>query len=169
LRACVVGRGSEADVQLDDESASRRHALFRVLSAGPIVEDLDSRNGTFVNGIPVVGRAHLSQGDRIALGSCLVEVIPLSAQGSDEPVTRPMSRDFRGGLAGSLTALSPREQHVFPMLASGMSAREIALQLGVGVKTIETYRMRIRHKLGLTTRAQIVRFALEAGVLRSAD
>ncbi len=164
-----MGRGSEADVQLDDESVSRRHALFRVLSSGPIVEDLDSRNGTFVNSLPVVGRAPLSQGDQIALGSCMLELIALAPQSSDEPVTRPMARDFRGGLAGSLTALSPREQHVFPLLASGMSAREIALQLGVGVKTVETYRMRIRHKLGLTTRAQIVRFALQAGVLRNAD
>jgi DNA-binding NarL/FixJ family response regulator len=66
----------------------------------------------------------------------------------------------------SLSALSPRERAVFPLLASGLSQREIASQCGVTVKTIETYRTRIGHKLGLSTRAEFIRFALEIGVLR---
>jgi DNA-binding CsgD family transcriptional regulator len=47
-----------------------------------------------------------------------------------------------------------------------LSQREIAAQCGVTVKTIETYRTRIGHKLGLSTRAEFIRFALEIGVLR---
>jgi DNA-binding NarL/FixJ family response regulator len=71
--------------------------------------------------------------------------------------------------ARSLASLSPRERTVFPLLASGLSQREIASQCGVTVKTIETYRTRIGHKLGLSTRAELVRFALETGVLRPSD
>jgi two-component system NarL family response regulator len=58
---------------------------------------------------------------------------------------------------------------VFPLLASGLSQREIASQCGVTVKTIETYRTRIGHKLGLSTRAELIRFALEIGVLRASS
>jgi DNA-binding NarL/FixJ family response regulator len=66
----------------------------------------------------------------------------------------------------ALAALSPRERTVFPLLAGGLSQREIAARCGVSVKTVETYRTRISHKLGLQNRAELIRFALEAGVLR---
>src|SRR5687767_7320851 len=70
----VVGRGSEADLQLDHESVSRRHAAFRGDGGQLVVEDLQSRNGTFVNGQPIVGRVSVVVGDRIVLGSCELEL-----------------------------------------------------------------------------------------------
>ena len=85
------------------------------------------------------------------------------------PTQRPAARSSCSAprsASRSLDALSPRERAVFPLLASGLSQREIASQCGVTVKTIETYRTRIGHKLGLSTRAELIRFALEIGVLR---
>jgi two-component system, NarL family, response regulator NreC len=61
--------------------------------------------------------------------------------------------------------LSDRELQVLKMVAEGFSSREIAQQIFVGVKTIETYRGRFAEKLGLTSRADIVRYALEIGLL----
>ncbi len=61
--------------------------------------------------------------------------------------------------------LSRREQQVLRMLAYGHTLIEIANQLEISRKSIETYRARIREKLGLHTRADIVRYALETGVL----
>lgn len=70
--------------------------------------------------------------------------------------------------AGSGTKiLSQREQQVLRMLAYGHTLIEIATQLEISRKSIETYRARIREKLGLHTRADIVRYALETGVLNS--
>ncbi|MCZ7682175.1 MAG: LuxR C-terminal-related transcriptional regulator [Sandaracinaceae bacterium] len=63
--------------------------------------------------------------------------------------------------------LSPREREVFERLARGETQREVAESLGLSVKTVETYRARIADKLGLKTRADLVRFALESGVLRA--
>ena len=62
--------------------------------------------------------------------------------------------------------LSDREREVLRLIAEGRTYKEMANLLGVSVKTIETYRERIKEKLGLTTRAEMVRYALEKGLLR---
>ena len=56
--------------------------------------------------------------------------------------------------------LSQRETQVLQLLALGYTNQEIAEQLVVGVRTVETYRKRIMDKLNLHTRAQLVRYAL---------
>lgn len=66
---------------------------------------------------------------------------------------------------GSTKLLSQREQQVLRMLAYGHTLVEIASHLSISRKSIETYRARIREKLGLHTRADVVRYALETGVL----
>lgn len=60
--------------------------------------------------------------------------------------------------------LSQREEQVLKMLAYGHTVTEIARQLTLSRQSIETYRERIREKLGLRTRSDIVRYALETGV-----
>jgi len=70
-RAYVFGRDAGCDIVLDDSGCSRRHARLSV--AGDVrhisLEDLKSKNGTFVNGRPIRQRIDLASGDRIQLGS----------------------------------------------------------------------------------------------------
>jgi two-component system, NarL family, response regulator NreC len=61
--------------------------------------------------------------------------------------------------------LSERELQVLKLVAEGFSSREISQQIFVSVKTVETYRGRFAEKLGLASRADIVRYALETGLL----
>jgi len=61
--------------------------------------------------------------------------------------------------------LSAREAEVLRLLAQGHSYKEAADHLGVSVKTIETHRQRLSDKLGLKSRAQLFRFAVEVGLL----
>ena len=63
----VLGRGTEAQVQLEDVGVSRRHALIR-LSPVPVVVDLGSTNGTVVDGVRV-DEATLHDGSTLVLGS----------------------------------------------------------------------------------------------------
>jgi len=63
------------------------------------------------------------------------------------------------------TALSHREREVEKFVAHGYSNRDIAEKLDVSVKTIETYRYRATEKLGLRTRADLVRYAIDQGWL----
>ena len=61
--------------------------------------------------------------------------------------------------------LSPREQEVLKLLAQGYTNQEVGTRLCLSVKTIETYRARIVDKLGLRSRADLTRYALELGLL----
>ena len=62
-------------------------------------------------------------------------------------------------------SLSEREREVLRLVALGHTAAEIAQQLALSVKTIETYRSRGMEKLGLRSRAALVKYALERGLL----
>ncbi len=63
--------------------------------------------------------------------------------------------------------LSDRELQVLKLVAEGFSSREIAEQIYISTKTVEAYRARFAEKLGLKSRAQIVRYALNLGLLSS--
>jgi len=61
--------------------------------------------------------------------------------------------------------LSGRELEVLTALAHGFTNSQIAKRMGVSVKSVETYRARLSDKLGFRHRADLVRYALEAGLL----
>ena len=61
--------------------------------------------------------------------------------------------------------LSPRETEVLRLVALGYSAQQIASELGISVSTVETHRAHVSEKLGLHGRAQLVRYALNVGLL----
>lgn len=62
-----VGRGQKNGLRLADETVSRRHALVEFEGGGHVLTDLNSTNGSFVNGRRVE-RLRLKPGDRIVLG-----------------------------------------------------------------------------------------------------
>ncbi len=74
------------------------------------------------------------------------------------------SRDSPAG--GHTKPLSHRETEVLQLLAQGHTNQEAADRLAVSVKTIETHRKRLSDKLGLTSRAELFRFAVEVGLLQ---
>lgn len=67
------------------------------------------------------------------------------------------------------SALSYREQAVMQLIAQGHSNKEASRLLSISVKTVETYRARAFEKLGITTRASLVRLALDRGWLGGSD
>lgn len=66
-RELLIGRHRSCDVVLSSDAVSRRHARIFFRDGGWIVQDLESTNGTRVNGVRV-GRCRLSPGDRVRLG-----------------------------------------------------------------------------------------------------
>ncbi len=65
----------------------------------------------------------------------------------------------------SLDTLSERERQVLELVALGYTHKEVGEELSVSVKTVETYRSRLSEKLGLRSRAELVKFALDRGLL----
>ncbi|MFV0251999.1 MAG: FhaA domain-containing protein [Beutenbergiaceae bacterium] len=76
----VIGRGSEADIVVDDTGISRRHLEIRITPDGVVASDLGSTNGTFVEGHRVPA-ATLVDGNTLTIGRTRI----LFWTGSDEP------------------------------------------------------------------------------------
>ena len=64
----VVGRDGTCDVYVESNQVSRRHCLLQVTERGILVKDLESTNGTFVNGTPMID-GYINEGDRLSLGT----------------------------------------------------------------------------------------------------
>jgi two-component system, NarL family, response regulator NreC len=86
---------------------------------------------------------------------------PGEASGGD--AVRPVPRESPAG--GQPKPLSRREVEVLRLLAQGHTNQEAADRLAVSIKTIETHRKRLSDKLGLRSRAELYRFAVEARLL----
>ena len=71
------------------------------------------------------------------------------------------------GEAGPLEKLSDREREVLALTAEGYSSGEIGKKLYLSPKTVDTYRARLMQKLGLSHRSELVRLALDTGLLKS--
>jgi DNA-binding CsgD family transcriptional regulator len=165
---CIIGRGDDVHLQLSDIGISRRHAALHSVDAQLVIEDLRSCNGTYVNGQRISQPLALQCGDEIQIGPCELRVSLRSARRERaECTTQPIPPIPRSQQSSLLSTLSPRERELLPLLAGGLSQRELSAQLGVTVKTIETYRTRIGHKLGVSNRAGLIRFALDNGLLSS--
>jgi len=66
--------------------------------------------------------------------------------------------------ASAFQTLTPREREVLQLLAEGRSTRQIADSLHVSVKTIEVHRKQLMDKLGLTSLADLVKYAIREGL-----
>ena len=83
-----------------------------------------------------------------------------------EPLVAPGAAPH--GLPAPIERLSAREREVLVGVAQGNTNQAIADRLHLSVKTVESYRSRLMQKLGLTSRAEITRLAIELGLLGAA-
>ena len=64
-----------------------------------------------------------------------------------------------------LDALSPREREILQLVAEGRTSQEIGERLSISSKTVDTYRSRLMHKIGVEDMAGLVKFAIQHGVI----
>lgn len=93
----------------------------------------------------------VARGDTYLQPSLGVALAQWSSEGSSDAVA-----GFR---------LSVKEEEVLRLIALGYKNSEIAQQLSVSLRTVETHRGRLTQKLGRRTRAELVRYAMDAGIL----
>jgi DNA-binding winged helix-turn-helix (wHTH) protein len=82
----ILGRAPDASVWIDAAGVSRHHARIRLDGAAAILEDLGSKNGTYLRGQPVTAPAALKDGDQIRLGSVVLTFRIPGPAGSTETV-----------------------------------------------------------------------------------
>ena len=85
--------------------------------------------------------------------------------------TKLLLREYRSaeakGEVSPLEELSDREREVLALTAEGFTSTEVGKKLFLSPKTVDTYRSRLMQKLGLSHRSELVRFALQTGVLKA--
>jgi len=120
----TIGRGQEADILVGHQTVSRKHASIAVIpDEGVVIEDLESDNGTFVNG-ERVERALLAPGDKLQLGT--LELVYVGDNGAERrhngtPVTE-LERYER-------TAASARQEATFAMSVTLMKRMKAVREL----------------------------------------
>jgi two-component system, NarL family, nitrate/nitrite response regulator NarL len=123
-----------------------RDAVLRIIKAGARGYVLkDAPTDELVHAIETVYRGE-------AYFSKPVAQIALNQYVSDADDTKPVAK------------LSERERQVLALIAEGKSNKEIAMHLGIGVRTIETHRERIMRKLNVHSVAGLTKFAIANGI-----
>ena len=128
-----VGRMADCWLTLDDDLISRYHAKFVVTGDTLFVEDLNSRNGTFVNGHRLDGRVKLADGDQVRIGREIVAVL------GGEPIES--HEDPEDNLRRTL---GPGEETQFPNLIGQLV--EKSLKVG-RIKEAERYALALTNQL----------------------
>ncbi|MCX6895766.1 MAG: response regulator transcription factor [Verrucomicrobia bacterium] len=99
-------------------------------------------------------------------GAALVDAVTALAAGKTF-FTAGISPHARPGNPAETAALTPREREVVQLAAEGRSSKEIAVTLGISVKTCETHRTNILRKLGLRSVTDLVRYAIRNKIVEA--
>jgi DNA-binding NarL/FixJ family response regulator len=103
---------------------------------------------------------------KFAAGSGLLDAVQAVLSGQ-QYLSPSLSAAFSSGMCNEdrtkspLERLSPRERDVLHRTVEGYSSVQIALQLSLSPKTIDTYRSRLMHKLGVSNRSGLIHFAIQ--------
>lgn len=168
----TIGSSSAADIVVPDNSVSRVHALLEWLGGSWFVQDLGSRNGTFVNGERVLVRRVLRPSDEVRLGRAR-----LVMRGIGSPAGAVTS------VSDEAPALTARERDVVialcrPLLAGDLftepaSVHEIAVALTVSDAAVKQHLARLYDKFGVfdgeRRRSRLANAALATGAISIAD
>lgn len=128
-----VGRSPDCWLNLDDDLCSRFHARFHVSGEGVEFEDLNSRNGTFINGEQLEGKRALRDGDRLRVGR---EVMTFT-EGGEEVQEDGLLRQTIG----------PGENSKFPSLIGNLV--EKSLNMGK-IKEAERYALALANQIAVS-------------------
>jgi transcriptional regulator with GAF, ATPase, and Fis domain len=121
----TLGRDHASSLYLRDLSASRRHCALTPVEGGWLLRDLDSRHGTFVNGVPIHER-RLEHGDVVTVGGSLF----LFQSGDAAPSAERMILDDRPYTAESTVFRPVKDSE--PMPSEDRAARDLRVLLRIG-------------------------------------
>lgn len=125
----IVGRGRDAHLRVRERSVSRQHARVSVSDGVVIIEDLQSLNGSWVNGRALHGSAELRDGDRIRLGDLDLRLAWMTPR--DREVQDRIARQVRLAERDALTGLHNRHYllQTLPETVRRHRARELPLTI----------------------------------------
>ena len=152
--AVMLGRNDDNDVVLESPRVSRYHARISWNGAAYHIEDLESRNGTWVNGVRISQPTGLKHGDAIQIGDVAVA---FEVQGK-------RTLRMNDGTARAPDGLTPREAEILGYLAAGKANADIAETLVLSVRTVERHVTNAYAKIGARNRSEATAYAISRGL-----
>ncbi len=129
--AFEIGRAGTSGLQLRDEAVSKRHARIEWSGGQPVLLDLGSRNGTFVDGVAVEGATPLTHGALVTLGNSILRIsladtdaAPLGASVAETVVQRPERVPVAGATVGRLEKYAQAVQQFLAACGPGAAAAD---------------------------------------------
>ena len=130
----VLGRGN-ADLIIEDTLISRRHALIRAAGDAFEIEDLDSLNGTWVNGSRIESPARLEPGDTVRVGATVIRVEHDRVARDEPPPPAPQLTPLPLGTPIAAPATPPAETSRCPECGGEVPSRaRFCLYCGVALR-----------------------------------
>ncbi len=167
LTETVIGRDASCGIALVDPVISRKHAMFFVSETDCRILDLRSRNGTRVDGVPVLGEVTIVDGSKVEIGPFVLRVcfdlagaISTSQDGDDS--TQSGTRACKEALAiGTQSlALTVAQRRVYDLLMMGLIEKEVATRLGISPHTVHDHSKAIYRALSVSTRGELLARAI---------
>ena len=159
-RRQIIGRAEECEIQLFDDRVSRQHAKIWERGGVVFIRDLDSRNGTFVEGVRVT-RCKLETGTALRIGDVTFEVI---VSATEEPRDKEKALNSTtvkheippGVINTNFPGLSDGQRQVLRRLVQGASEKEVASALNLSYHTVHAHVKQIYRQLGVRSRAELI-------------
>jgi len=162
----IVGRMPECHIVIGDGTISRRHAEIVWDGARIQVNDLKSRNGTFVNGRRIES-SEVKLGDQLQFGRVGFLVakgngVPVEVDG-DESTDQCDYPRKENELQVTVETLSPAEGRIFEFLVEGLAEKQIASQLRISRHTVHNHVKAIYRQFGVHSRPELLARLLQGG------
>jgi len=163
-RRQTIGRAPDCEIRLPDDTVSRRHAQIWRRGRLLFVRDLDSRNGTFVDGKRIT-RCTLASGRGLRLGDVILQVIVRRSAADAKDLGRIDSTTIHQKHAAAAVelntgSLSDGQRHVLRLLTQGMAEKRVAAKLCLSYHTVHTHVKHIYRELGVKSRAELLALCL---------
>jgi DNA-binding CsgD family transcriptional regulator len=155
----ILGRSSQCDLVVDDPSISRKHAEIRIREDRLLLKDLQSRNGTFVDGQPIQA-IEVSEGQVVRFGKVSFtvqtddEAEPCSGEETDAPATGTGVKGVQ--MLAAEESLTDAQRRVFELLLTGDPEKCIARKLNLSQHTVHNHVRAILHTFGVHSRLELL-------------
>ena len=151
----LIGRGPECSLQLPGKHVSKRHAEISGFGSTLTIRDLNSTNGTMVNGQKLADIVSLKSGDLVTIGGIELQLHGGSPDREDDK-TVVLSPGKKTDDFFARYKLTGKEQEVMGLLAKGKAVPFIAETLGISKGTVKNHILEIYKKTGVHARYELV-------------
>lgn len=158
----LVGRAPECGICVNEPTVSRHHARITVADGKVTVEDLDSSNGTTVDGVPIT-KATLPLLAQVHFGKATFQLISRNIPIGPEIHDASTDRLERPGRPAE--TISAAENRVLVQMLDGHSEKEIARRLHLSPHTVHNHIRRIYDVLQISSRAELLRLFVAGDTL----